>query len=221
MAQCTATSKRTGERCGAQAITGRTVCRHHGGKSLVGPASPQWKDGRRSKYLPKRLLDDYLASLNNPDKLALDEEIALLDTRLVDLLRRIDAGESGQLWRALLTATRAYEAAQRAKDPAAMAAALDTMVDRITSGHTDAAAWQEVRAVVQERRRLIESERKRLVEAQQVIAVDQALAMMAALVDAVRAHVRDDATLRAVASEFARLTGQPFPVDERPVSAAR
>src|ERR1700728_4485283 len=30
MAQCTGKSKRTGERCGAQAITGSTKCYHHG-----------------------------------------------------------------------------------------------------------------------------------------------------------------------------------------------
>ncbi len=216
MAQCTATSKRTGERCGAQAMTGRHVCRHHGGKSLVGPASPQWHDGGRSKYLPKRLLADYQASLNNPDKLALNGEIALLDARLADILKRIDAGESGQLWRDLMAAVREYEAAQRARDTAGVAVAVNTIMDLISRGSHDAASWSEVRAVLQERRRLVESERKRLVEAQQVISLDQAMAMMSVLVDSVRTHVRDDATLRAVTAQFARLTGQPFPMAERP-----
>jgi hypothetical protein len=52
----------------------------------------------------------------------------------------------------------------------------------------------------------VESERKRVVEAQQVIAIEQALGMMSVLVDVVRRHVRDDATLRIISNEFARLT---------------
>jgi hypothetical protein len=186
----------------------------HGGKTPVGPASPHWQDGGRSRYLPKRLLDDYHASLNNPDKLALDAEIALLDARLADLLKHIDAGESGRLWNKLRETVREYEVAQRGRDTAGVALAVNTLMDLVKRGQHDAASWQELRAVLQERRKLVESERKRLVEAQQMISIDQAMAMMGILVDSVRTHVRDDATLRAVTSQFARLTGQPFPLDE-------
>jgi len=54
--QCTATSKRTGQRCGGQAVIGFTVCRLHGARG--GPktgegkrriALAQAKHGRRSK----------------------------------------------------------------------------------------------------------------------------------------------------------------------------
>lgn len=38
--QCTAQSKRTGEQCRAPAISGKTKCRFHGGKSS-GPKTPE------------------------------------------------------------------------------------------------------------------------------------------------------------------------------------
>ena len=38
--QCTAQSKRTGEQCRAPAISGKTKCRFHGGKS-TGPKTPE------------------------------------------------------------------------------------------------------------------------------------------------------------------------------------
>lgn len=205
--QCQAKAKSTGEQCGRRAVAGKRVCTVHGGLTPSGPASPHWKDGGRSKYLPKRLLDDYQASLDNPDKLVLDEDIALIDARLSDVLRRVDSGESGQVWRDLREAKREYEAAQRARDTAAVAVAVNTIMDLISRGTHDSAAWAEVTGLIERRRKLVESERKRLVEAQQLVHRDQAAALLGLLVDAVRRHVRDDATLRAITNEYARLTG--------------
>lgn len=211
MTQCQAHSKRTGEPCRNAAVTGRRHCRMHGGKSPVGPALPQWKDGGRSKYLPKRLLDDYQASLDNPDKLLLDADIALIDSRLSDVLRRVDSGESGRIWTELREARRELEAARRIPDKdlrsAAIASAVNVMCELIDRGSHDSAAWAEVTGLIERRRKLVESERKRLVEAQQLVHVEQAAALLGLMVDAVRRHVRDDATLRAITNEYARLTG--------------
>jgi len=210
MAQCTATSKRTGERCGAKAVKGRNVCYHHGGRSLAGPASKTWQNGNRSKYLPNRLLDDYQASLDNPDKLLLDEDIALIESRLADVLRRVDSGESGRIWTELREARRELEAARRIPDKdlrsAAIASAVNVMCELIDRGSHDSAAWAEVTGLIERRRKLVESERKRLVEAHKMIAVEQALGMMGMLIESVRRNVKDDDALRAVTADFARLT---------------
>lgn len=49
--RCTATSKRTGERCKGPAVTGWSVCRFHGagGGHPSGPAHPSWRHGLRSR----------------------------------------------------------------------------------------------------------------------------------------------------------------------------
>jgi hypothetical protein len=49
-ARCKARSKQTGERCKAWAAPGREVCRHHGGKTPRGLASPSFKHGLYSKW---------------------------------------------------------------------------------------------------------------------------------------------------------------------------
>lgn len=207
--QCQAKAKSTGEQCGRRAVAGKRVCTVHGGLTPSGPASPQWKDGGRSKYLPKRLLDDYQASLDNPDKLVLDGEIALIDARLSDVLRRVDSGESGRLWSELRETVREYEAAQRARDTAAVALAVNTLVDLVKRGQHDSAAWGEVTSLIERRRKLVESERKRLVEAHKMIAVEQALGMMGLLIESVRRNVHDDDALRAVVADFTRITAGP------------
>jgi hypothetical protein len=42
------------------------------------------------------------------------------------------------------------------------------------------AAWADIRACLEQRRRLVESERKRLVEMQQMIGVDEAMLLVRA-----------------------------------------
>jgi hypothetical protein len=181
----------------------------HGGTSLAGPAHPSWIDGRHSRVLPKRLLDDYQASRRDPDRLALDNELAIVDARLNDVLARTDSGEAGALWSLLRASWKAVEAARRANDPAALDAALWDHGETIARGQADWLAWSAALDLVERRRRVVDSERKRLVAAQRMISAEQALAMMALLVDVIERHVTDPQALQAVVTEFARLTGGP------------
>jgi hypothetical protein len=48
--QCTAKSKRSGDRCRAPAVRGKSVCRMHGGKS-TGPRTPEGKAALAARFL--------------------------------------------------------------------------------------------------------------------------------------------------------------------------
>ncbi len=52
--QCTATSKQSGVQCRKSAMTERSVCLAHGGRTPRGAGSPHLKHGRHSKQLPFR-----------------------------------------------------------------------------------------------------------------------------------------------------------------------
>jgi hypothetical protein len=84
MTQCTATSKRTGRRCGARAVTGRNVCYHHGGRTPRGTASPHFQHGRYSRDLPTRVAARYEEAKADTELVSLRQEIALVDVRIVD-----------------------------------------------------------------------------------------------------------------------------------------
>src|SRR5262245_50957479 len=114
--KCTAKSKRTGKRCRANAVTGREVCYHHGGRSPQGIALPQTKSGRYSKHLPSRLLATYEEAKRDPEILALRDEVALIDARLAELLKRIDTGESGASWKQLQENFRELRVALKNRD---------------------------------------------------------------------------------------------------------
>ena len=205
MAQCTAHSKRTGNRCGAQAITGRAVCRWHGGTVKRGIAHHNYKHGRRSKYLPQRMLASFAAAYSDPDKLAMDAELAVLDARLDEVLSSIDSGASDRHWRAVQAAWEAVETARLAHDLTRLPVLMETVGALITQGSAAQEVWDDVRSLIRDRQRLVESERKRLIEAQHVVSVEHAMLLNHLLIDAVRRHVSDADILRAVADEWHRL----------------
>lgn len=206
--QCTATSKRTGLRCGANAVDGKNVCYHHGGRSLSGVASPSYKHGRYSRVLPARLLDRYQEAAQDPELLALREDVALLDTRLADLLKRVDSGETGRAWRAARDGLAQVNRGIARNDPDELKDGLAVLREAIGQGVSDYAAWNEVAAVLEQRRRLVESERKRLVEMQAMLSAEQAMLLLTAVLDAVRRHVSDRGALAAIATELAAIAAR-------------
>jgi hypothetical protein len=184
-------------------------CSKHGGKSLAGIASPRFTTGRWSAVLPTRLAARYQEAQDDPELLTLREDISLLDPRLADVLGRVDTGESGRFWRALQTHSDALEAARHRKDTRGIADALTALQATIQRGATDAAAWDEVISLVEQRRKLVESERRRLVELQQTITVERALVLVGAIAGIIKAHVKDRAMLAAISAGLERLVQQP------------
>lgn len=177
----------------------------HGGKQPRGLAHPGTKTGRFSKDLPTRLLAQYEAALDDPDMIALHEELALVTAREGDLLGRVDTGEAGAHWRGIRDALADFRRAQRRDDAPAAAAALREM-ERLTDlGIADYQAWAELFDTIEARRRLADTERRRLEAMQQVITTERAMLLVAALVDTVRRHVDDRQVLGAIGRDLARL----------------
>jgi hypothetical protein len=96
--RCTAHSKRSGQPCRARAMTGRMVCRMHGGKTPRGLAASGWKHGRHSKALPRDLVDAYERARSDPELIALQDELALVDARMTAVLGRLRTGDAGAVW---------------------------------------------------------------------------------------------------------------------------
>lgn len=196
---------------------GNGRCRMHGGNHPSGIASPHYKHGLRSKYLtaiPSRLGDQYTEARQREDLLELNNEVALLDTRLLDVLKRVEQGEHGApdaLWIALQGAFSKYRAAQ-AKGAAGANESYEALLvieNLIEQGVEDAIAWREVYGILEQRRKLVESERKRAVEQQEMLTNKEAMLLFNALLSVVNAHVTDRDTKSKIQSDFIRITSQP------------
>ena len=200
MKECGA-KKKNGTPCRMSAMpNGR--CRLHGGKSLAGMASPTFRSGKYSRYLPARMAARYEEAASDPALLELRSDIALVDARLADLISRVDTGESGALWAQLQQARIDLMAYRRAGDTVKIAEALNLLLELVGQGHADYRAWAEVGGVLEQRRRLVESERKRLVEMQQTLTVEKAMLLIGAIGGIIKAHVHDRAILSAIGRDL-------------------
>jgi hypothetical protein len=206
--QCQATSKQSGARCRRHATPGRLVCHYHGGAAPVGPAAPNWRHGRHSRYLPLDLRAAFQATLADPNRLALDAEIALVDARLGQLLAGLEANGAAR-WPEAAAAMRAYDAAQAAADRAGMHAAVATLRDVISRGAAACEAWRELHVAINQRRRLVDSERRRLETAQSTMTAEQAMTFVGALAASVKAHVTDRKALAAISADIERVLRNP------------
>jgi hypothetical protein len=183
----------------------RAVCFHHGGKTPRGLASPHFKTGRYSKDIPTRLLANYTAALADPDLLALRSDIALVDSRLGELLARVDSGESGAIWRTLRGVWANLITARAKGDIPGMQEHLSEVGVLIERGLADYAAWMDIQKCLEQRRKLTESEWKRLVDMQQMITTEKAMVLLAAVVDVIRKEVSDRDTLGRISIGIAGL----------------
>lgn len=176
-------------------------CRMHGGKSLNGIAATDQRAGLKySKYLPGRLLDRYQTAVNDSELLELRQEVALIDTRLTDLLKRVDTGESGKLWADTLATWEDMKTAVSERDKKKQQQAAAKLDGLIGKGAADYQAWSEIQTTIEQRRRLVESERKRLVEMQQYITSQQAMTLVAAMIGIIKENVRDRDALQNIST---------------------
>lgn len=213
MAQCTATSRGTGEQCKNPPVPGKTKCRFHGGKSLSGVAHPNFKTGKHSKDIPARLIARYEESLRDTELLNLQGELSLIDARIADVLSRVDTAEAGALWKQARQHMKTFEAAQKSKDTGAMADSLVGIREIIARGVSDYASWDEVLKLISLRQKLVDSEHKRLVAMQGMITTNQAMTLIAALVSIVRQEVTDRAALQRISTGISQLlTAGDIPV---------
>jgi hypothetical protein len=148
--------------------------------------------------------DDYDRAITDEELVSLRAELSVIDARVLDLLKRADAGESGKRWKDLHAQMKRVDTCQ----PEERLSELDTLAKMIRTGAADTYVWDEIRDWFVVRERLTRSERKRLVEAKLVISLEQAQLLMAMFVDAAKEAVgHDEEAMGKIVEAFVRLTG--------------
>lgn len=173
----------------------------HGGASLAGPSSPAWIDGRHSKYLPKRLTEQYAESLSDPEILGLKNEIALTDTLLFAELRSERGGASPETCQAMMRAFCRMQDGDE-EESAEAAAELKDMLTECLGQSIDLGA---VADLVEQRRKLVDSEMKRQEKLGAMLPAQRAMILLGAVVAVIQRHVTDPHVLSAIATDIRAL----------------
>jgi hypothetical protein len=179
----------------------------HGGKSYKarGAAAANFKDGRYSKYLPSRLLESYTNAKDDPEILSLNDDIALTEARVTDVLQRVDANESGAMWDELSRLSKEVKLARKSGDPSLVEDLFDQMLKLIDKGKGDRENWREIGDLMERKRKLSESQLKLLVTKQEFISRQQAVAMVALITGAIKESVSDPKEKRQIMSAIQQL----------------
>ena len=187
------------KRCGAKTRNGGTACKNwgmsngrcrlHGGKTPKGIASANWRHGRYSKYMPTGLLDRYEAGRTDPELLALDDEIALVRSRLSALLEKIDlAPDSGSTWTILRRELDKFERAQRhasslpegderTNKMREVSQLFEDLKSTIQRGAAEWSAWREIITLTDQVKKLTESEQRRRVAGEYILGLQDVMAL--------------------------------------------
>ena len=172
--------------------------------------------GRFSKSIPVRMQAAYDESRESRAAANLMDDVNLLNARMVDLLERVDRGESGELWGSLVAACNeltdaryrlSFATTPQAQDK--LTAQIEGLISRICgiakAGQDDYKAWSEVLRVHEVKAKAIVVEGDRLVKAGQMITLDQ-LAMMFGKVMGIITRNVNQVQLTAIAGEMKALT---------------
>jgi len=165
--------------CEKPARLGFQVCQYHGAGRHK-PGGRPLKSGAYSTVLPEHLLKRYEESLEDPDILAMQNELALLRTYIGDIIKQW--GDDPPNTEEMADAIESMGAALRAGE---LKEAQDEFLrlERVfLSGRGKFAALREIRGMVEQLRRVSTTERARLVAAEQIITVREAMALVANLV---------------------------------------
>lgn len=138
--------------------------------------------------------------------LHLTNEIALVDTRMSELLDSLSEESGTQLWKRLKRHVNYYKRAVRSRHAKDAQEHLDKLFDLIEDGADEYAKWASIMDMIEHRRRVVESERKRMVEMQQMITTQQAMVFLAAVTASVKKHVSDRKALVGIAADLERIS---------------
>ncbi len=149
---------------------------------------------------------------NDQELSSLREAIIVTDSRISDLLKRVDTGESGAMWRKLRDALKEHDKAERLKDAELKVYWWGEIHDLITYGSQDYDAWDEVHSVIDRQTKLLVNERKRIMDLHQVIESNEVLGLFSALLSVVNDNVPDRMAMSRISREAQRLIRGGAPV---------
>lgn len=196
--------KKSGERCKIGVRPGWPVCRAHGAGTINAPGGAPIITGRYSKFLPTLMMERYNDFLADGDVLNLRSEIALLDTRLSQMLARLETCDSNATWSKISRASMLLGKlmCEEEADTADVEIIRKLLVEAMSARDADAEIWHDAIIIIDQRRKLADTERRRIVDAKRFITAEEASAMMAFVVDTIAKNVSSPLERRRISEQF-------------------
>ncbi len=151
-------------------------CRMHGGKSLKGIAHPNFKDGLRSKHMPKPLKEAFDQAVADPGLLDLTGSIATQEAIVVDLLDSLNGADAPtKLVSKIRNEWRDFWQATAREDHGAVAKHREIIGTLLARAATVAATIDRISQAEEQKRKLIDTEMRRREKGRTLIPIEDVM----------------------------------------------
>ena len=216
---CGAKLRGKDQTCRKFPMKGKRRCRLHGGRSISGTATINWKDGRYAKYLPTDLLHRYKAHRLDRKANDLQDEIGLLTAHIDQLLLQAQTKGSVGSIAIIQKIINDLQKAIEANEKHLIVELVARLNSAINEGMERSAVWDKIVDRLESRRRLVDTQRKYEIDMGRMLPVDQAMQFMATLGTIVRqtceSHLDDRALSRRILvqinDQFQTIFSDPVP----------
>lgn len=196
-------------------------CSKHGGKNGTGVDSPRIvhglrqsdpaktmavPGGRKATGLPTRFYDFVMGASEDPNLTSLFDELLIVDSRIADLISRIDTGESGSLWVSLQNAVGEY---RKESDDKVKKDLLFSIFGMIEAGSTDHQAWLDINMNIDQKTKLLRAETQMMKDKEMLIRADRVLLLVRAVVEVVMRNVPDPDQQEKIRIAVGKLLDRP------------
>jgi hypothetical protein len=172
----------------------------------VGPdARNPREDGERSKHMQGDMATRYERSLQDTELLNLRRDLAMMETRIHDLMDTVNIGESRTAWNELQAAGQEFNRLWHGRQLAQSQQQLLVILDLIDHGSERANGWDELQRTIELRRKLSETETKRLVALKQFVTAERAMTLIEDVMEVIKRNVLDPEVRRNCVRDLKRL----------------
>lgn len=146
--------------------------------------------GRYTKQLPDRLGKAYHESLADPQLSGMQDELALCDSRIQELMDELkQTGSPRGTWNAALHLARRIAASANPKVKGDDPTLIDNLVELLEAGKSADRVWDLMFQSMEQRRRISETENKRIVAMSQAVPIRKVVEVVTLLCQSLKQHV--------------------------------
>jgi hypothetical protein len=198
-------------RCKKWCVTGYSRCDSHGApnpqRNFYGRGT--MTTGSKSSFQITRLAAKYNQMQSDGRLLSNRQAIDVVDTRIVQLLERVDADDAPDRMQKLLELWKLYTASLDSGRTAESALNRNNLEKEFEKAYHDYKAWEQIFLALDTRRKMVESEVKVLQAINAIITAEDAYEMSAKLLAAVMRVINDDPKkMKQVQYEFSKIIGE-------------
>jgi len=184
IARCGALKRTDGKPCMNRPSDNGRCVRMHNGNAVSGELHPSFKTGeytRIRRYMPKRLGDIYDNYTDDIELNDLDPNIKLIDSRIDELLTRLDSGDYGNSYKKINEEFDKLDESVKIGDDVGIFIQMNSLRKLIKDGSKDYQIWSEIVDLNMKRSQLLERKHKILLASENAITINEFTAFLSAM----------------------------------------